>query len=117
MSEEEDYSAVREFPRLTLKLKAEYRTAESFMESYMKQVGQGGLFIEHKDPPQMGSELEVNFNLPGDSKMIHAKGKVVWRMTTHSELFAKGVGLKFTEISDEDRKRIGAFVESHSYDY
>ena len=107
---EEDQIAKREFPRATVEIKAEYSSAECFMESYMKQVGQGGLFIEHNDPPEMGAEIEVNFNLPGDSKMIHAKGRVVWRMTTHSDIFAKGVGLKFTEISDEDCKRIGDFV-------
>lgn len=110
---EEDHVARREFPRATVEIKAEYNSAECFMESYMKQVGQGGLFIEHKDPPEMGTELEVNFNLPGDSKMIHAKGKVVWRMTTHSDIFAKGVGLKFTEISEEACKRIGDFVDRH----
>lgn len=115
MSEEDDICS-REFPRADINLKAQYGSAESFLDSYMKQVGQGGLFIEHEEPPPMGSELEVSFNLPDNPAMIKAKGEVVWRMTTHSELFAKGVGLKFTEICDEDRERIGLFVENNSDD-
>ncbi len=110
MADEHD----RAFPRATVDIKAEYKSAENFIESYMRQVGEGGLFIEQEDPAPMNSEIELSFNLPGDPHVIAVRAKVVWRMT-HAvhDIFARGVGVKFVEISDEDRKRIGEFVKKH----
>lgn len=114
----EDFESKREFPRALCDIKAEYRTTESFLGAYMKQVGLGGLFIENDDPPPMGEEIELSFSLPDDTHIIKAKGKVVWRMMnpTH-DVFAKGVGVKFIEISDKDKKKISDFVESHNVPY
>lgn len=112
MSEEERKK--RDFPRTHCEIKMEYRTAESFMEAYMMQVGKGGLFIRHDNPPMLGDEVEVSFSLPGDAKSIKARGKVVWRMENpYHEVFDKGVGVKFTDISDEARAKIGTFVDHH----
>jgi len=110
-----DDTPKREFPRATCEIRAEYRSAENFIESYMRQVSQGGLFIEQDDPAPMGAEIDLSFNLPGDSHLIKAKGKVVWRMINPKhDIFEKGVGVKFLEISDADRKKIGDYVKENS---
>lgn len=104
----------REFKRAHCEIKMEYRTAESFMEAYMMQVGKGGLFIQYDDPLPMGTEITVSFNLPGDPDVIMAKGRVVWRMENpHHDVFDIGMGIKFTDISATDRLKIDNFVKSH----
>ena len=69
-------------------------------------INVGGCFIDTvADEVAIGESVQVKLGLP-NGEWIVVQGEVVYRLP-HT-----GFGVRFTNISDEDRKRIEAFVKS-----
>jgi hypothetical protein len=87
----------------------------SFRHEYLVNVSVTGLCVHMQAPVPIGEEVRVSFRLPSDEVPIEAACKVVW--TSHESEPPPFVrffetGLHLAEITDEDRKRIGTFVEA-----
>jgi uncharacterized protein (TIGR02266 family) len=78
------------------------------------EIGGGGIFIETTTPPQVGTVLTLELALPDDpARPIIAQGKVAWiRSREERHVFSAGMGVQFTEISEESRSRIVNMVKS-----
>lgn len=78
------------------------------------EIGGGGIFIETTTPSQVGTVVTLELALPDDpTKPITAKGQVAWiRPREERHVFYPGMGVQFTEISDESRARIVNMVKS-----
>jgi Tfp pilus assembly protein PilZ len=72
------------------------------------------VFIETHLPPQLGTVLALELLLPDDPiEPINAQGKVAWiRPGEEHYIFFPGMGVQFTEISDEGRARLLTMVKS-----
>lgn len=115
VKEARSHRALRNFPRSRLAAKVRYSTPDNkHFESITCEVGGGGLFIETQLPPEVGSLLELELILPEDSaKPIPARGKVAWiRPKDEHYVFFAGMGIQFTEISEEGRARLLAMVKT-----
>jgi hypothetical protein len=87
----------------------------SLRHEYLVNVSTTGICLHMQTAVSIGEELHVAFRLPSDEALIEAACKVVW--ASHGgepPPFARffETGLHLCEISDEDRKRIGTFVEA-----
>ena len=78
------------------------------------EIGGGGIFIETSSPPQIGTMLTLELALPDDpANPISAQGQVAWvRAEEQRHVLYPGMGVQFTEISDESRARIVKMVKS-----
>ncbi|MCB9557167.1 MAG: PilZ domain-containing protein [Deltaproteobacteria bacterium] len=79
-------------------------------ELYFQRGGNisvGGIYLKHTVPHPLGTKVALRFTLPGDSSAIEVKGEIVNIAEEESEL---GMGVKFVQISDENRRRIEAFI-------
>jgi hypothetical protein len=69
-----------------------------------------GLKVMAKEQLEKGTQLRVEFKLPGQDDAIEAKCTVVaWVKKGQEDLFETGI--EFLEISDEDKQKISSFVE------
>ena len=82
---------------------------------YSSNISTGGMFLESDLLLDEGTEFTLEFTLPSVPRFIRAKGKVVWvtrpGIVGVDEEVTPGMGIKFIEISDEDRKKVEEFVE------
>lgn len=85
-------------------LPTQIQCEECMSIAFAREVSAGGMFIETKRPMPPGSKLTLRFNLDDAGSIV-----VVVAETTY-EVEQLGMGVQFVEISEEDRKRIDAYV-------
>ena len=95
----------RRFKRIPVLRPAKYRDGKfGETKSLILDLSEGGAYIESPVVPE-GSVIALEFNLV-DGYTVHAVGIVRYL------LLGTGMGVEFQEISDHDRRRIAALVES-----
>lgn len=72
-------------------------------------LGEGGMGMEVNRPYEPGSTFKLRFVVPGDPKKIQAGAIVRWVRSGHESTFS--VGVEFTEMAEEDRKRLVEFLD------
>jgi uncharacterized protein (TIGR02266 family) len=106
---------LRHYPRIPLSVKVKCVAADGTeFESLSEGIGGGGLFLERGDPLPTGSQVEVQFALPDrPTELLRAKGTVVWiRTKPERYTFFPGMGVQFTEISEDARHRLLETIRS-----
>lgn len=109
------HRAVRNYPRSRLAAKVRYLTPDhKHFDSVTCEIGGGGVFIETHLPPQLGTALALELVLPDDSTApISVQGKVAWiRPREEHYVFFPGMGVQFTEISENGRARLLTMVKA-----
>ncbi len=91
--------------RVKKALEIVYSSASPPIEARLDDLSETGMFVETSHPLEVGAPVEFTLALPdGTETPVKGKGEVAW--TDH----AVGVGIRFTEISAEDRERIKWYV-------
>jgi uncharacterized protein (TIGR02266 family) len=114
LKEGQSHRAVRNYPRSRLAVKVRCLTPDQkHFDSVTCEIGGGGVFIETHLPPQVGTALALELVLPDDpTAPINAQGKVTWiRPGEEHYVFYPGMGVQFTEISEEGRARLLTMVK------
>ncbi len=99
--------------RAPLAVKVRYWAPDSAkVESLTGGIGGGGLFIESVAPLDVGTEIRMDFALPDRPlEILEAKGRVAWvRAKLERRVHFPGMGVEFTEMSTEARKRVVELV-------
>lgn len=82
-----------------------------------KNIGAGGIFLKiplliEKDSMLIGDKLELEINLPTVHEPVRAVGEIRWvEPKKPKQAYKFAVGIKFAEISDQERDKIKNFVE------
>ena len=73
-----------------------------------QDISETGLYIDSSNPLEVGSPIEFSLELPDETPdvPIRGKGTVVWSEPMN------GFGIRYEEMSQEDRERIRFFVAS-----
>ncbi len=106
---------VRSEPRISLAFRVRYNSPEGpRFESRAGGIGGGGLFIESQSPLPVGTRLAMEFSFPEKSEeWMPAKGTVAWICPKADQYtFSPGMGVRFTEITEDVRDRIHELVKS-----
>jgi type IV pilus assembly protein PilZ len=106
---------VRNYPRSELAVQLRYVGSDrTDVTGVTCEIGGGGIFIETTSPQSIGTDLSLELALPDDhTRPITAQGKVAWiRSREEQHVFYPGMGVQFTEISDDARTRIVNMVKS-----
>ena len=115
LKEPQSHRAVRNYPRSRLAVKVCYSMPDhKHFDSVTCEIGGGGVFIETHLPSQLGTALVLELLLPDDpTTPINAQGKVAWIRTGEEHYaFFPGMGIQFTEISEEGRARLLSMVKA-----
>src|SRR4051794_7893351 len=92
-------SSDRRQPRLPIKLEVEYRTAGAFLVSYSVNLSKGGIFIETATPLPVGSQLSLQFEVPGAGN-LDVNGLVAWVRQGSGDGLPDGMGIQFDNLDD-----------------
>ena len=89
---------------------------ENFLYSYITNISEMGIFISTRDPPQRDRPVRLRFAAPGEEAM-ELEGEVAWvnPFREHGENLNPGFGVRFTNLSPEQRERLVALVHSVAY--
>ena len=96
----------RSQPRITTRI-----TVESVGPTV--NISAGGMCVLMADPMREGLTPTITFELPDDPEPVVAKARIVWCRTSRIDPELYEVGLTFTEMSDESRRRVLEFVDAH----
>jgi len=96
----------RSQPRITTRI-----TVESVGPTV--NISAGGMCVLMADPMREGLTPTITFELPDNPKPVVAKARIVWCRTSRIDPELYEVGLTFTEMSDENRRRVLEFVDAH----
>lgn len=105
------FSDRRRYLRKKLKIKVTEKISNLFEYFLSINISIGGMFLKSERPFAVGTDLDVEFSLPGRVEPIRAKARVVRTSPpVYRDGFCPGMGIAFTQLSDEDRRAIEAFV-------
>jgi uncharacterized protein (TIGR02266 family) len=98
----------RNYPRAPLSIRVRYGSASGGLkEGFTGIMGGGGISIETVHPLPVGSEIVIEFSLPGKTGHVRVEGLVVWvRSEFDPKGLAPGMGIQFKKISATDREKI-----------
>ena len=109
--------ATMEFPggerkqyRVPKTFKVTYSSPDALVNSYLSNIGEGGVFIPTKEPLNRKEKINLQIFLPDDKEGLKALGEVAWsnkeERVTPKKTFPSGMGIKFLKLSHEDKERI-----------
>ena len=85
--------------------------ATLFTDHEMVNLARDGVFVPLDTPIPMGTTVEVSFHVES-KRVVRARGRVVWDSAGgKTGRGARGVGIKFLNLSDADRAFLTEFVK------
>ena len=97
--------------RTELIVRVDYSTIDEMFSEFTRDINEGGLFIETEKPQPAGTEVTMQFSLPGSDETLSTVGRVV-HVTSGEDQMPPGMGIEFEELSPEDRGRIDSLIRS-----
>jgi uncharacterized protein (TIGR02266 family) len=93
--------------RVSKAFKIVYPTPKAFINSYLSNISPGGLFIKTNAPPNQGEKFNLKISFSDEEKELEVLCEVAWsRREEWVKKFPPGIGVKFLDLSPEDKKRV-----------
>jgi uncharacterized protein (TIGR02266 family) len=103
----------RQEPRTEKALSLKYADKKAVVDALTENASSSGLFISTEDPLQKGEHLQIELQLPGLANAVKVKGEVIWmRKETGETDQPNGMGVKFVEISKEDKQTLKEYLNA-----
>jgi uncharacterized protein (TIGR02266 family) len=112
-------SSRKRMPRFNFQTQAQFevkvdgQSTHNFYTGFTQNISEGGLFIATGEIINVGTEIDLNLNLPTFSSPALLKGVVRW--VRHDSQFegelTNGVGVQFINISPTIQEQINQFLE------
>ncbi len=99
----------RRQPRASFKIPVDYSSVDAFFTDFTRDINEGGMFIETDSPPDLESEVQLQFKLPDEGDPLRVLGRVAWVSDGKGDNPA-GMGIEFQDLSAEMRERINHIV-------
>ena len=88
----------------------EFGEDAQFFTGLSLDISEGGLFVATYTDIPLGTRLVLCFELP-DGTAVEARGEVKWRRSAVVDGERPGIGIAFTELTNDARQRIAALCE------
>lgn len=99
----------RRHHRVPLKIPVDYSSVDAFFTEFSANINEGGMFIELENPPEIDTEVQLQFDLPGHADVVQVSGRVVW-ISDGKDGSAAGVGIEFQNLDADTRDTINRIV-------
>ena len=100
----------RQSPRAPLIVRVRFGSVDAVFSEFTRNVNEGGVFIKTDQPAAAGTQVNLEFELPGGAGTIKASGRVTHvqdRLDAHDPV---GMGVRFEDLDSDARERINEFV-------
>ena len=97
--------------RASVTVRIDYATVDEMFSEFTRDINEGGVFIETEKPHQAGTEVSMQFHLPGSGEVLQTVGRVV-RVSSGSPAAPAGMGIEFDELTPDDRSKIDVIVRA-----
>jgi uncharacterized protein (TIGR02266 family) len=87
----------------------------NFHFGYSKDLSENDIFIETTEIYPIGTELLIDFYLPGAPQKFKLKGRVMRVVEKPGNGGKKGMGIEFINTSDFQKNLLHNFVERDNY--
>ena len=112
----------RQAPRVFVDLEVDYALEDNFLFAYITDLSATGIFIRTTAPEPAGTHLNLRFSPPADAapdqRPFELEGEVIWinpyRPGAPDSLHP-GMGVRFTRLDDDDRRRLIELVRRIAY--
>ena len=101
----------RRSTRAGLIVRVDYGTIDELFSEFTRDINEGGLFIETEKPRPIGTEVCLQFNLPGSDRTVETNGIVV-RIVGGSDDSTPGMGIEFEDLPPEARAHINQVIRT-----
>ena len=101
----------RRTDRTGVTVRIDYATVDEMFSEFTRDINEGGVFIETEKPHQPGTEVSMQFRMPGTGEVLQTIGRVV-RVSSGDLDTPPGMGIEFDELTDDDRLVIDRIVRS-----
>ena len=105
------HAGQRKTPRTSTIIQVDYHTADSFFRDFVDNISTGGMFIATPKPFEPGTQLRLEFLLPGCDYPIRVNGEVTWSRSVSSEGQRRGMGVKFASLSPNAKDKINTIIK------
>jgi len=95
--------------RVGLKIPVDYSSVDDFFSEFSANINEGGVFVEMEKSVELDTEVQLQFQLPGEREPIRVEGRVAWTSRGTDE-HAAGVGIEFQNLPAEMREAIDRVV-------
>ena len=101
----------RKTPRTSTVIQVDYHTVDSFFRDFVEDLSTGGMYIATPKPLEPGTQLRLEFLLPGCNYPIRVNGKVMWNRGTCDIGRRRGMGVKFENLSPGAKDKINTMIK------
>ena len=105
----------RQAERHDLEISVDLDSDTNFYTGLTQNISTGGVFIATHQIKKVGERVQLKFNLPGAPRPVQCMTEVRWireNSSLHRTDSPPGMGVRFIDLSDEDRGIIEGFVQS-----
>ena len=99
---------------VTLLVQYRFDTLEDFVAEYATNLSPGGMFLQARKPPPVGSLLYVQFSLKDGSKLIEGLARVVREVAAGGGSGPPGMGLEFVQFDEPSLALIRQICEGRA---
>ena len=101
----------RRSDRVELIVRVDYKTVDELFSEFARNINEGGLFVETDTPPEVGSSVALQFQIPGNDEPIQVMGRVV-RVSEGNLQDPPGLGIEFEDLDEQSRDLINGLVRN-----
>lgn len=101
----------RKGPRFDVVLQAHYETREDFQAALIHSISEVGVYLQTDAPFDVGYQFRLEIYLPEKGQRIKGKCEVVWINQIETKDYPKGMGVKFIELAQKDRRLLGNYID------
>ena len=101
----------RRTSRVELVVRVDYKTIDELFSEFARNINEGGLYVETDTPPELGSPVALQFQIPGSGDPIQVMGRVV-RISEGAGDEPPGMGVEFEDLGAQSRELINELVRN-----
>jgi type IV pilus assembly protein PilZ len=116
-SERRPVSDRRSAERIEVVWSVDCETDDTFLYASITNISELGIFVATDNPLQVGTRLTLRFCPPGAKEAFVLSGMVQWvnPLKVLAENLNPGMGVRFLELSADDRERIVDAIHTIAY--
>jgi type IV pilus assembly protein PilZ len=103
----------RASPRADFVIRVNYQTVDSLFSEFARNINDGGVFVETDAPQPVGTNVELEFKLPGADRPIEVVGNVV-RSVSADQVESNGItgmAIEFENLGADARQQINEIIQ------
>lgn len=104
--------------RVLVDLEVDYGDEKNFLFASIRDISATGIFVRTNAPESAGTHLNLRFTPPDAELPLELEGKVIWANSYRPgdpNNLDPGMGVRFIDLTDEQRVRLAEFVRTFAY--